>query len=91
MKSINFKKDNCNYDNYGEILFSERFTNEHINSDDPNKTASDDEISVNRIEHHLLDRITSTENLKVKSCDCITRLESLKDKFNLKAINIKKT
>ena len=24
-----------------------------------------------------------------KSCDCITRLESLKDEFNLKAINIK--
>ena len=34
MKSINFEKDNYNYDNYGEILFSERFTNEHINSVD---------------------------------------------------------
>ena len=34
--------------------------------------------------------ITSVENLSVKSCDCITRLESLKDEFNLKAINIKR-
>ena len=42
------------------------------------------------MEHHLSDSITSAENLNVKSCDCITRLESLKDEFNLKAINIKR-
>ena len=40
--------------------------------------------------HHLSDSITSVENLNVKRCDCITRLESLKEEFNLKAINIKK-
>ena len=42
------------------------------------------------MEHHLSDRITSVENLNIKRCDCITRLESLKDEFNLKAINIKR-
>ena len=42
------------------------------------------------MEHHLSDSITSIENPNVKSCDCITRLESLKYKFNLKAINIKR-
>ena len=61
-----------------------------INSDDPNKTASDSEITVNSIENHLSDRITSAENLNIKSCDCIITLESLKDEFNLKAINIKR-
>ena len=34
--------------------------------------------------------ITSVKNPNVKSCNCITRLESLKDEFNLKAINIKR-
>ena len=42
------------------------------------------------MEHHLSHSITSVENLNVKSCDCIIRLESLKDEFNLKAINIKR-
>ena len=36
-----------------------------INSDDPNKTASDSEITVNSIEHHLSDSITSVENLNI--------------------------
>ena len=34
--------------------------------------------------------ITSVENPNVKTYDCITRLESLKDELNLKAVNIKK-
>ena len=42
------------------------------------------------MEHHLSDSITSAENLNNKSCYCIARLESLKDEFNLKAINIKR-
>ena len=42
------------------------------------------------MEYHLPGSITSVENLKVKRCDCITRIESLKDEFNLKAINIKR-
>ena len=42
------------------------------------------------MEHHLSDSITSVENLNDKSCDCIANLESLKDEFNLKAINIKR-
>ena len=29
------------------------FIDEHINSDDPNKTASDSEITINSMEHHL--------------------------------------
>ena len=66
------------------------FTDERINSDDSNKTASDNEITKNCIEHHLSDSITSVENLNVKNCDCIMRLESLKDEFILKAINIKR-
>ena len=42
------------------------------------------------MEHHLSGSITSVENLKVKRCDCITRIESLKNEFNLKTINIKR-
>ena len=42
------------------------------------------------MEHHLSDSITFVENLNVKRCNCITRLKSLKDEFNLKAINIKR-
>ena len=63
-------------------------TDEHVNSDDPNNTASGNEITINSIEHHLSDSITSVENLNAKSCDCIARLESLKDEVNLKTINI---
>ena len=62
-----------------------------LDLNDLNKTASDSEITVNSIEHHLSDSITSVENPNVKTCNCITRLESLKDEFNLKAVNIKKT
>ena len=38
----------------------------------------------------MSDSITSVENLNVKSCDCIMRLGSLKDKFDLKEINVKR-
>ena len=86
--SINSKNKNSNNDNYSKT--DKSFTDEHINTYDPNKIASDSKITINGIEHHLLDSITSGENLNVKSCDCITRLESLKDEFNLKAINIKR-
>ena len=77
-----------NNNNYSET--DKSFTNEHINSDDLNKTASDSEITINSIEQHLSDSITSAQNLNVQSCDCITRLECLKDEFNLKVINIKR-
>ena len=63
---------NSNNDNHSENHKS--FIDEHINSDDPNKTASDSEIAINSMEQHLSDRITSVENLNVKRCDCITRL-----------------
>ena len=79
---------NSNNDNYRET--DKSFIDEYINSDDPNKTASDSEINMNSMEHHLSNSIASVKNLNLKSCDCITRLESLKDEFNLKAINIKK-
>ena len=42
------------------------------------------------MEHHLSDSIPSVENLNFKRYDCITRLESLKGKFHLNAINIKR-
>ena len=35
-------------------------------------------------------KLHPVENLNVKSCHCITRLECLKNEFNLKAINIKR-
>ena len=38
----------------------------------------------------MSDRITSFGNLNVKSWNCITTLESLKDEFNLKAFDIKR-
>ena len=87
-ESVDTTLINSNNDNYSET--DKSFTDEHINSDDPNKTASDSEITINSIEHHLSDSISSVENLNVKSCDCITRLESLKDEFNSKAVNIKR-
>ena len=80
-ESVNTILMNSNNDNYSET--DKSFIDEHINSDDPNKTASDSEITINSMEHHLSDRITSVENLNIKRCDCITRLESLKDEFNL--------
>ena len=78
---------NSNNDNYSET--DKTFIDKHINSDDPKKTTSDSEITINSMEHYLSDSITSVENLKVKRCECITKLKSLKDEFNLKAINIK--
>ena len=87
-ESVDTTSINSNNDDYGET--DKSFIDEHINSDDPNKTASDSEIAINSMEHHLSDSITSVEYLNVKSCDCITSLESLKYEFNLKAINIKR-
>ena len=84
--SFNSKNENSNDDKYDDNLSDKRFTNEHINFNNPNKTASDNEITANSIEHHLPDSITSVEKLSVKSCNYITRLESLKDEFNLNAI-----
>ena len=72
------------------ILSDKCFTDEHINPNDPNKIASDNKITINSIAHHLLDSITSVENLNIKSCNCITRLESLKVGFNLKAVITKR-
>ena len=87
-ESVDTTLINSNNDSYSETDIS--FIDEHINSDDQNKTASDSEITINSMEHHLSDSITSAENLNDKSCDCIARLESLKDEFNLKAANIKR-
>ena len=72
------KNENSINDNYGDILSDNSFTNQHTNSDDPNKTASANEISVNSAEHHLSDTITSVENLNIESCN------------NLKAFNTKR-
>ena len=73
-ESVDTTLINSNNGNYSET--DKSFIDEHINS---NKTASDSEIAKNSMEHHLSDSITSVENLNVKSCDFITRLESLKD------------
>ena len=64
-ESTNSKNKNSINDNYGNILPDKGFNNEHINPDDPNKTASDNEITINSIEQHLPDSITSPENLNV--------------------------
>ena len=74
--SINSKNENSDNGSYREI--NKSFTNEHINSVDPNKTASNSNITINSIEHHLSDSITSLEHLNGESCDCIIRL-NLKD------------
>ena len=87
-ESVDTTLINSNNRNYSET--DKSFTDEHINSDYPNKTVSDSEITINGIDYHLPDNITAVENLNVKNCDCITRLQSLKDEFNLKAINIKR-
>ena len=86
-ESVHTTLINSNNANYNET--DKSFTDEHINSDDPNRTASESKITINSLEHHLSDSITSVENLNVKRCDCITRLESSKNEFNLKPINIK--
>ena len=62
--------------NYSET--DKSFIHEHINSDDPSKTASESEIAINSMEQHLSDSITSAEILNGESCDCMARLESLK-------------
>ena len=60
-----------------------RFTDEHINSDDPSKTVSDSEITINSIEHHLSHSITSVENLKVINIkrNLVLKIENLKDEI----------
>ena len=87
-ESVDTTLINSNNDSYSET--DKSFIDEHINSDDQNKTASDIETTINSMEHHLSDSITSAENLNDKSCDCIARLQSLKDEINLKATNIKR-
>ena len=71
------------------ILSHISFTDEHFNSDDPNKTASDKGIAINSIGIHLSDSMTSLENLNDKSRDCKTKLDSWKGELNLKSIDIK--
>ena len=88
-ESVDPTLTNFNNDNYSET--DKTFLDEHVNSDNPNKTASNSDITINSMEQHLSDSITFFENLNVKSCDGITRLESLKDEFSLKAtINMKR-
>ena len=77
-------KIKSNNDKYGNIFSDKSFTDDHINSDDPNGTASDKGITINSIGHHFSDSITSAENLNDKSCDCKTKVDSWKDEFNLK-------
>ena len=72
------------------ILSHISFTDEHFNSDDPNKTASDEGIAINSIGIHLSDSMTSLENLNDKSRDCKTKLDSWKGELNLKSIDIKR-
>ena len=58
-ESVDTTLMNSNNDNYSET--DKSFTNEHINSDDPNKTASDSQITINSKEHHLSYSITSVK------------------------------
>ena len=64
-ESVDTALINSNNGNYSET--DKIFIDEHINSDDPNKTASDSEITINSMGQHLSDSITSVENLNVKS------------------------
>ena len=50
-ESVDVKLINSNNNNYSET--DKSFIDEHINSDAPNKTASDSEITINSTEHHL--------------------------------------
>ena len=77
-------KIKSNNDKYGNIFPDKSFTDDHINSDDPNGTVSDKGITINSIGHHLSDSITSVENLNNKSCNCNPKVDSWKDEFNLK-------
>ena len=49
--SANSKSDNSKNNNYSNILSDKRFTDDHVNSDDPNKIASDNKITINSIGH----------------------------------------
>ena len=49
--SDNSKNDNSNNNNFSNILSDKSFTDEHVNSDDPNKIASDNKITINSIGH----------------------------------------
>ena len=49
--SANSKNDNSKNNNYSNILSDKRFTDDHVNSDDPNKIASDNKITTNSIGH----------------------------------------
>ena len=49
--SVDVTLINSNNDNYSKT--DKSFIDEHINSDAPNKTASDSEITINSMEHHL--------------------------------------
>ena len=63
--SNSFDNENSINDIYGNILSNQIFIDEPINSKDPDKTASDNEITINSVNHHLLDSITSVENLNL--------------------------
>ena len=63
--SNSFDNENSINDSYGNILSNQIFIDESINSKDPDKTASDNEITINSVTHHLLDSITSVENLNL--------------------------
>ena len=58
-ESVDTTLMNSNNDNYSET--DKSFTDEHINSDDPNKTASDSQITINSKEQHLSYSITSVK------------------------------
>ena len=63
-ESVDTTLTNSNNVNYSET--DKSFINKHIHSDDPNKTVCDSEITMNSMEHHLSDSITSVENLSVR-------------------------
>ena len=63
-ESVDTTLTSSNNVNYSET--DKSFVNKHINSDDPNKTVCDSEITMNSMEHHLSDSITSVENLSVR-------------------------
>ena len=56
-ESVDITLINSNNNNYSET--DKSFIDEHINSDDPDQTASDSGITINSMEHHFSNSITS--------------------------------
>ena len=65
---LQFTNENFINDNYGNILSDKCFTEEPVNSEDPDKTVSSDEITIISVECHLSASITSIDRSSSRRC-----------------------